>query len=205
MDVDTFAMIAKSYFERIGKLESDGGRKLWSYVVRDAKHADVVQLLEDYAYRGEKFPSPKQFQDELAWRTRSTTDIPQKIETDDGEALCETCQEPVWWFKQGEQRIRMRGSGGVLYREHEGKWYVARCYDCGGPDWAAKLPYPEPMSRPHWKHWGATAPLRALRLRAEELWFTHGATERDEASEALSAWIREAAENSAVRYASVKA
>jgi len=189
MDVETFVTFAKDHFERVGKLDSPGGKKLWGMIVGDVDQKVCVELLEAYAFKGDKFPSPKGFADELAWRTRAGTDLPQQITTDDGHDLCPTCHEPQWWWMQGDTKMKMRGSGGCLFREEEGVWYAARCYTCGGAERHKRLPFPHPMHRPHWKPWFEAEPLKALRMRAEEAWFARGVIDRDEASEALSAWL----------------
>lgn len=138
MNVDDFAELAKSLFERIGKLDSPGGKRLWEPVVREGSHRQCEALLREFAYKGDRMPSPKVFHEALQDDLRDPGVRPQEIR--EQRRTCGVCDASIGEFFMDGAWHTMWGCGGLMFREREGRWSAVRCWGCGGPERHADLP-----------------------------------------------------------------
>lgn len=154
MTSEDFVGLYRGYWPQARNVGAPNQAALWAEVI-DGIPDEIVRLaLKRYARAEDRSPSVVQFEravwpvmDDWAQRhpehmaSRHWLERRRRFELADDERNgaapiarpCATCKEDIRFDAPPGNR-RFRTDGGLVFREFGGKWYAARCPQCGGPE-----------------------------------------------------------------------
>jgi hypothetical protein len=184
---EEFVALFRGYWPNARNVAAPRQQEMWAETLYGIPDDVIAYAMRRYARSAEHPPTVLQFEKYIwplmdawsdqhpmhslasAWRRRM-----QQLAQSENERVppvsrdCETCGAAIR-FEAPPVNRRFASDGGLMFREHAGQWFAARCPQCGGPELRrvfarrslAECPLALPVPRPGDLESGVWRPVRA--------------------------------------------